>query len=140
MKKIMKLITVTAVLFISCTREIKLAQNNNSNNSTTISGDFTITKYINTASGEDSTAEFTGYVFSFTLDGKVTAEKNSKTMLGTYTESPSHEGQNAKLGLYFSNRPLSELNKNYYINFISDEAIHLSDNASWGQVLQFTAR
>jgi hypothetical protein len=110
MEKVIKLITVTAFLITSCTREIKIAQNNNiRNNPTTVTGDFSITKYANENSSEDKTAGFNGYVFSFTIDGKVRAVKNSETMLGTYTEIPAREGEKAKLGFYFSNKPLSEL-------------------------------
>jgi len=138
MKKVIELITVTAILLTSCTREITINQNNAINNLTTITGDFLISKYTNTT--EDSAKEFDGYVFSFAVDGRITAVKNNDVMFGSYVETPSYEGQSARLGLYFSNRPLSALNKNYYINSISDAAIQLSDVASPGQVLEFTAQ
>lgn len=139
MKKIIKLITVTAILLTSCTSEITVSQHNTINNVTTITGNFIISKYVNT--DEDSASEFDGYVFSFSVDGKITAVKNNETMLGSYVETPSNAGKIVKLGLYFSNRPLSKLNNNYYITFSSDEEIHLSDNnASSGEVLVFTGQ
>ena len=43
---------------------------------------------------------------------KLPLKKIMKLCRAAYTEKPSHEGEGAKLDINFSNRPLSELNKN----------------------------
>ena len=140
MKKTINLLIVAVVFTVSCTREIEVTLNNNTiNNSTNVTGNFTLTKFTNKNSGDDSAAEFHGYVFSFSVDGKITIVKNNQTALATYTETYSYDGNPLKLGLYFSNKPLSYLNKDWQVSFISDAAIHLTDVYT-GEILEFTAR
>jgi len=138
-KNIIKLLIVCAVLTPSCTREIKVTPNNTINNSTTVTGSFILTKFTNKNSGDDSAAQYNGYLFSFNVDGKIAVVKNNQTALGTYTETYSYNGNPEKLGLYFSNKPLSYLNKSWQINLISDDAINLTD-VSTGEILEFTAK
>jgi hypothetical protein len=138
-KNIIKLLIVSALLTASCTREIEITQNNTINNSTSVTGNFILTKFTNKNSGDDNAAEYNGYLFSFSVDGKITVAKNNQTALGTYTETYSYDGNPEKLGLYFSNKPLSYLNKSWQVSFISDDAIHLTD-VSTGEILEFTAK
>jgi hypothetical protein len=139
MKRILSVVAIASVLFAACTKENSVPQNNN-NNSTVITGDFVITKFTDRGSSEDKTSDFSGYVFTFTADGKITALKNGISTQGSYTEKPSHEGEGAKLSISFSDAPLNELDKNWQIDLITDAAIHLSDDdASSGEVLEFTA-
>jgi hypothetical protein len=143
MKIIANLAAIAVIVITSCTHDVKTPQNNNGNNSnsTSVTGNFIITKFTDDDAGEDKTADFNGYTFVFTADGKISALKNGVATPGSYTEKPSHEGEGAKLNINFSNAPLNELNKNWLINFISDEAIHLrDDNAPSGEVLEFTAQ
>lgn len=144
MKKLTAFIAMAAMLFASCTRDVKSPASNNNNNisnSTVVTGTFTITKFTDDHSAEDKTSYFSGYAFAFNTGGKIIAEKNGITVTGSYTEKPSHEGEGAKLTISFGDAPLNELNKNWLINLISDSAIHLSDDdASSGEVLEFTAQ
>jgi hypothetical protein len=140
MKKIISIITATAILFTACTKDDSLPQNNNSN-STVITGDFTITKFTDNGSGENKVSDSNGCVFTFSTDGKIIAEKNGVSFQGNYTEKPSHEGEGAKLGISFSDAPLNELDKNWQIELITNSAIHLKDDdTSSGEVLEFTAK
>ena len=139
----MKFITVAAILISSCTHNVDTPQNNNNNssNSTIITGTFIITKFTDENLSEDKTADFNGYTFAFTADGKINALKNGVALPGSYTEKPSHEGEGAKLNINFSDAPLNELNKSWQINLISNSAINLSDDdASSGEVLEFTTQ
>jgi len=143
MKKIMSFISVAAIIITSCAHNTTTPKNNNGNssNSTSVTGNFIITKFTDNNLSEDKTAEFDGYTFVFTGDGKINALKNGVTLPGSYTEKPSHEGEGAKLTISFSDAPLNELNKSWQINIISDSAIHLSDdNASSNEVVEFTAQ
>ena len=135
-KKSINLLIIVAVFTASCTREIEVNQNNLINNTTSVTGNFILTKYTGNNEGG---IELTGYVFSFSVDGKITVVKNNQTSIGTYTETYYYNGNPEKLGLYFSNKPLSFLNRSWYINFISDAAIHLTDTSS-GDMLEFTAQ
>ena len=65
--------------------------------------------------------------------------KNGVGETGTYTQKPSHEGEAAKLDIEFNSEPLEELNKNWQVDLISPDAIHLSDDGNASEVLQFTA-
>ena len=77
----------------------------------------------------------------FTDDGKISALRNNIASPGGYRVTPSHEGEGAKLNINFSDAPLNELNKNWQIDLISDNAIHLSDDdTSSGEVLEFTSQ
>lgn len=142
MKKIMSFVLVAAILISSCTHNVDTSPNNNSNsnNSTAVKGNFTITKFTDRNLNEDKTADFNNYTFIFTADGKISALKNNIALPGNYKETPSHEGEGAKLTINFSDAPLDELNKNWQIDLISNNAIHLSDDdVSSNEVLEFTA-
>ena len=141
MKKVFNLIAISLVAF-ACTKNSSTPQNNgNSSNSTTITGDFIITKFTDNNPNEDKTANFSNYTFTFSSDGKIIAVKNGVSVQGIYSEKPSHEGEGAKLTINFSDAPLNELNKNWQIDLISDNAIHLSDDdAASNEVLEFTAQ
>ena len=132
-----------AVLISSCAHNVDTPQNNNgnSNNSTTVTGNFIITKFSDRSLNEDKTTDFAGYTFIFNADGKISALKNNIALPGSYKETPSHEDEGAKLTINFSDAPLNELNKNWQIDLISNNAIHLSDDdASSSEVLEFTGQ
>ena len=143
MKKIMNIVAIASILLTACTHNVTNPFNNNgnnNNNSTVVTGDFTITKFTDDNSNEDKTSNFTGYVFTFSEDGKIAAVKNGVTIQGTYSEKPSHEGEAAKLTISFSDEALNDLNKSWQIDLINDSAIHLSDDDNASEVLEFTAQ
>jgi PBP1b-binding outer membrane lipoprotein LpoB len=140
MKKIVSLLTLTAVLIASCTKSTNTPDDNNNNiNSSIVTGDFTITKFTDSDPDEDNAANFSSYVFTFSADGNIAAVKNGVTRQGSYTKKPSHEGEAAKLTISFSDAPLNELNKSWQIDVISDSQVHLSDDGNASEVLHFTA-
>lgn len=140
MKRTLNLLLVALALAASCTKNVNNPDDNNNGNSTVITGDYIITKYSDSNPNEDNTADFAGYVFTFSDDGKITASKNGVSTQGSYTETPSHEGEAAKLTINFNDAPLNELNKKWQIDLISDAAIHLSDDDNASEVLEFTAQ
>jgi hypothetical protein len=142
MKNTLSVIAISVMIFGSCMKDSSLPQNNgNSSNSTTITGDFVITKFTDNNPNEDKTANFSDYTFTFTVDGKIIGIKNGVSVQGMYSEKPSHEGEGAKLTINFSGAPLNELNKNWQVDLISDGAIHLSDDdIASNEVLEFTAQ
>ena len=145
MKKFLSLVSISTFLFLaSCTRQVSTPSTNNTggnnSNSTTVSGDFSITKFTDNNPFEDKTSDYAGFTFHFTEDGKVIAAKGGITEQGSYTEKPSHEGEGAKLTLSFSTQPLSSLNKSWLIETITDSNINLKDDdAASNEVLQFSA-
>jgi hypothetical protein len=142
MKKIMNVVTIVSILLTACTHDVTNPSDNNGNssNSTVVNGNFTITKFTDSNPNEDKTANFTGYVFTFSNDGRITAVKNEVTLQGTYSEKPSHEGEAAKLTINFTDESLNDLNKSWQIELINDSAIHLSDDDNAAEVLEFTAQ
>ena len=143
MKQVTILLAVVGIIIASCNHDVSTPQNDNNNNntSTSISGSFIITKFTDDNLSEEKTANFNGYTFVFTADGKISALRNNIAVPGSYEETPAHEGEGAKLEINFSDAPLNELNKNWQVDLISDNAIHLSDDdASSGEVLEFTAQ
>ena len=140
MKKLFSLITATSILIASCTKSVNNPQNNNNNISTVVSKEFVVTKLTDNSSGTNKSSIFSGYTFTFNADGTISAVKNSITEQGSYTQKPSHEGEGAKLTITFSNAPLNELNKQWQIDLISNNSIHLSDDGNASEVLQFAAK
>jgi len=141
MKSIFNILVFATVFIAGCTKNSSNpSANGNSSNSTSITGNFVITKFTDSNPNEDKTTQFTGYVFTFTADGKIVAEKNGVTTTGSYVEKPSHEGEGAKLNIIFSDAPLNALSKNWQVNLISNSAIHLADDDNSSEVLEFTAQ
>jgi hypothetical protein len=144
MKNLFSFLGITTVFFItSCTRQVNTPSGNNNgnnSNSTIVTGNFTITKFTDNNSAEDKSADFDGYTFQFTEQGKIMATRNGSTDEGTYTEKPSHEGEGAKLVISFSSQALSRLNKSWLIVTITDSEIDLKDDdAASNETLQFSA-
>ena len=143
MKKLINLFGITAILFLtSCTREVNAPATNNGNNSngTVVTGNFSITRFTDNSSSGDKAADFAGYTFQFTGDGKIIAVKGSVTEQGTYTERPAHEGEGARLVINFGSQALSALNKNWLIVTITNAAIDLKDaDPISNETLQFSA-
>jgi hypothetical protein len=145
MKKLLNLVAISTMLLItSCTRQVNTPSNNNtggnSSSGTTVTGNFAITKFTDSNPPEDKTADFAGYTFQFTEDGKIIATKGGTSTPGTYTEQPSHEAEGAKLTISFNSQPLNALNKSWLIETITDTNIDLKDdNVSANEVLQFSS-
>ena len=142
MKKLLS-IAALAVFAVSCTRQVSTPSSNdngNSINSTTVTGNFSITKFTDNSSMDDHTTDFAGYSFQFTNDGKIVATKGSFREEGSYSEKPSHEGEGAKLTISFSSDALKEISKSWLIVTITDSEIDLrDDDPSSNEVLQFSA-
>ena len=141
MKKIISLLTAAVIFAASCTRSVLLVNpyyNIPVSDSTAIPGNFILIKFANSIFNEDSTAAFSGYVFSFGSDGKITAIKDNQTISGTYVENHTLDNK-LELGFYFYNRPFSYLNGNWWVTSISDTSIKLSDTSTGG-ILEFTAQ
>ena len=144
MKRIFSLAVIAATFFsTSCTRQVDTPSGTtggNSSNSTSITGNFSITRFTDNNSSQDKTADFDGYTFQFTKEGKIIATHNGIREEGTYVEKPSHEGEGAKLTINFSSQALKSLNKGWLIVNISDIEINLrDDDASSNEVLEFSA-
>ena len=143
MKKLLSLAVITATFLVtSCMRQVNTPDNNNGNssNGTTVTGNFSITSFTDNNSLEDKTADFDGYNFQFTKEGKIIATKGSTSEEGIYTEKPSHEGEAAKLVINFSSQALSPLSKSWAIVTITDTEIDLrDDDAGSNEVLHFSA-
>lgn len=139
MRKITLFLAAALIFIASCSREIAVNFNiPGPGNSNSIPGNFVITKFANLNSNADSTTAFNGYVFTFGENGKVNAAKDNQVAAGSYTESYV-SGDNLELALYFYNKPLSNINGNWWVKSISDNFIDLG-NASTGDVLEFSAQ
>jgi len=142
MKKLLS-IAALALLAVSCTRQVSTPSNNNNGNSinsTTVTGNFSITKFTDNSSMDDHATDFAGYSFQFTNDGKIIAIKGSFREEGSYSEKPSHEGEGAKLTINFSSDALKGISKSWLIVSITDSEIDLKDDdTSSNEVLQFSA-
>jgi len=141
MRKLFNLTALAAAFFVtSCTRQVSTPSgNNNSSNSTIVTGNFAITRFTDNGSSQDKSADFDGYSFQFTADGKIVAT-GSTSEVGTYSEKPSHEGEGAKLAINFSSQPLKEISKTWLIITISDTEIDLrDDDAASNEALRLSA-
>lgn len=93
-----------------------------------------------TDSGNDETADFSGYSFTFSTSGSVTAVKNGVTQTGTWSVNTSSNKFNIDLGPKLdTNKPLGELTDDWKIISVSETVIQLEDdNASSNEKLTFT--
>jgi hypothetical protein len=140
-KKIILFLAVAVLCIASCRHHVLVVDryyNNDSSSTNGISGKFILTRFINLNSNKDNTEEFNGYVFSFGSDGKVTAVKDNQTTVGSYTETHTL-GNNLELIFYFSDKPLSDINGNWWVKSMSDTSIELAD-ASTSDVLEFAGQ
>lgn len=87
-----------------------------------IAGNFTVNSFT---SSSNQTSLFTGYQFTFSENGTVTAIKDGTTNNGTWRFDDSN---NSELKLSFSNTPLNELNKGWHIGELTTEHMLLTDD------------
>ena len=83
--------------------------------------------------GEDKTAQFNGYVFTFSSEGIIKAEKNGAFITGAWLYSPSaviyygSTGTNASMNIGLGgDKPLSQLSKVWNIDSTATSASKLS--------------
>lgn len=93
----LKTVTLLSILFavVACSKEDDSAanDNNNNNNNSETSADITtniaetgtwrITSFID--SGQDETADFNGYIFTFNPNGTLVASNGTETVSGTWS-------------------------------------------------------
>lgn len=136
MKKRTGLLGTLSLLFllISCTSGI-----DTSNTSQIVtSGSWRVTLF--TDSGNDETADFSGYSFSFNDNGTISAVKNGITQNGTWSVNNSSNKFNIDLGPKAdTNKPLGELTDDWKILSSSNTEIRLGDdNPASNEFLTFT--
>lgn len=82
-----------------------------------------------TDSGNDETADFTGYSFAFSTNGTLAAVKNGITQTGTWSVNESSKKFIIDLGPKDnSNRPLGELTDDWLILSRTNTEIRLTDD------------
>lgn len=136
MKQVLKLLlspSLLCLLLIGCSKNSSntTPPANTANNPSTaiISGNWVISSY--TQKAEDKTSQYTGFVFAFSVENKLTATKSSSVTSGTWSYSPSSEGyygstptkatMNINVGTI---KPLNSLTKVW--NIVSSDASTLS--------------
>ena len=122
---------------------IPIACTSNSNTTTNTSqevssGTWRITLF--TDSGNDETAEFSGYTFTFSTSGVLTAVKNGVTKTGTWSVNTSSNKFNIDLGIKDNtNKPLGDLTNDWLIISSGTTEIKLKDdNAASNEFLTLT--
>lgn len=139
--KTMMFVFVSVIAFSSCSKNTATpsGDDNNNINSTTVTGNFVITKLTDSNPSEDKTSNFSGYVFTFSENGDIVAVKDGVSTQGSYTQKPSHEGEAAKLVISFDDNTFDDISKSWQIDLMNDSAIHLSDDDNAAEVLEFSA-
>jgi hypothetical protein len=102
------------------------------------SGTWKVTLF--TDSGNDETSDFTGYTFTFTDGGTLTAVKSGVTKTGTWSVNNSSNKFNIDLGPKVDiNKPLGELTDDWKILSYTETVIRLTDdNPASNEFLTFT--
>jgi hypothetical protein len=137
MKSIIKgLLAVMVIMTTACQ-----SSNDNTDPSTTqvvTSGTWRVTLF--TDSGNDETADFNGYTFTFNSDGTISAVKNTVTQAGTWSANSSSNKLIIDLGPKVdTNKPLGELTDDWVIISKSTTEIRLTDdNVASNEFLTFT--
>jgi hypothetical protein len=139
MKKIILFPLLVLVLtFVSCTTSDDNADLVTQTSQVVTSGSWRVSLF--TDSGNNETADFAGYTFSFSGSGTITAVKNGVSQNGTWSVSTSSNKFIIDLGPKIdSNKPLGELTDDWKIVSASSTEIRLTDdNASSNEFLTFT--
>lgn len=134
MKKQFSIAAIAIFLLASCT------STNNSSDAGQVatSGSWRITLF--TDSGNDETSDFSGYSFTFSTSGSVTAVKNGVSQTGSWSVNTSSNKFNIDLGPKVdTNKPLGELTDDWKIISVSETVIQLEDdNAASNERVTFT--
>lgn len=130
------LLAVMVIMTTACQ-----SSNDNTDPSTTqvvTSGTWRVTLF--TDSGNDETADFNGYTFTFNSDGTISAVKNAVTQAGTWSANSSSNKLIIDLGPKVdTNKPLGELTDDWVIISKSTTEIRLTDdNVASNEFLTFT--
>ena len=127
MKNTLAICLLAISLFSSCKKDDTPASQSVSTtsvNSTVVSGAWRVT-YFNENS-QDETAKFSGYAFTFSSGGVVTAVKGANTVSGTW--STGTDDSQVKLVLFFSTpADFSEISDDWHVVSRTDTKITLQD-------------
>ena len=128
--KLILTVIILAVLTASCSRSL-----DNPNN-VVVDGTWKVTLF--TDSGNDETADFSGYIFTFSNNGMVTATRSGASQNGTW--STSSNKFNIDLGPKVdTNKPLGELTDDWVITSKTATKVNLTDDSSTSnELLEFT--
>jgi hypothetical protein len=129
-------IGVLLFIFSSCARN-----NDSSNqdiNQVVVTDSWRVTLF--TDSGNNETADFSGYSFEFLQNGTINATKGGVMQTGSWSVSSSSNKFNIDLGPKDNtNKPLGELTDDWKILSVSSTVIKLTDdNSSSNEFLTFT--
>jgi hypothetical protein len=136
MKTTISYFLLAIVLFlVSCDRNNSISSNTSL---VAASGSWRVTLF--TDSGNDETADFSGYSFTFSSTGTVTAVKNGVSKTGTWSVSSSSNKFNIDLGPKDNtNLPLGELTDDWKILSSNATEIRLGDdNTASNEFLTFS--
>lgn len=129
-------IIAIASLTVSCKKEDNSPAVSGSSVSTVItSGSWRVSYYHENS--DDHTTDFSGYTFTFSSNGTMTAAKSSSTTNGTWEIDDSNVNEfHMSIG---SSTPLNKLTHGWLIISQSSSEIHMKDdNSSHSEELHFT--
>jgi hypothetical protein len=134
-RQFVKVALVCSLFFFSACHKSEDNIGNNNNNTDLTNGSWRVTLF--TDSGNDETADFSGYSFTFNSDGTLNAVKSAVTKTGSWSKGSKF---NIDLGVKSdSNKPLGELTDDWHILSISSNEIKLGDdNPASGEALTFS--
>jgi hypothetical protein len=126
---------ILAITLNSCSNS---SDNDASTDLVISSGNWRVTLF--TDSGNDETADFNGYVFTFHESGTISAVKGTSSKSGSWSTNSSSHKFNIDLGPKLdTNKPLGELTDDWLILSTSNTMIELrDDNVSSQEFLTFT--
>lgn len=129
------LLVIIAVFAVSCE---KSDSSSTDTGQIVTSGTWRVTLF--TDSGNNETADFNGYTFTFSDGGTLTAIKSGVSKTGTWSVSSSSNKFNIDLGPKIdTNKPLGELTDDWKILSKSATEIRLTDdNPASNEFLTFT--
>lgn len=129
------IIAFTCIFVFSCKKD-----KNNSiiDPSLPANGTWRVTLFMD--SGNNETTDFSGYSFTFNVNGAAVASKSNTDKSGTWSINNSSNKFNIDFGVKSdSNKPLGELTDDWKIITVSKNEIKLKDdNDDSGEFLTFT--
>ncbi|MDP2685984.1 MAG: hypothetical protein Q8O62_02110 [Aequorivita sp.] len=127
MKKI--LILITAIVFAACSSDDDSGDANTNEfeqiETTLPQGQWKVSKLIDGQS--DHTADFQSFVFTFKVDGTVTAQNDLFTENGTWAYDNSSSSSEELVLQFGETNPFDEINDDWDIVSVSNTKIELSD-------------
>lgn len=115
---------LVAIQFIACQKDVSQPATALPLTASSVAGNFTVASFSDPA---NQASTFNGFHFTFNENGTVAATKDNSTFSGSWRFDDSDPSE---IKLNFSDVPLTELNKGWHVDDLTDAHMFLTDDGA----------